>query len=298
MSQFGKGKANAKIILSGDYAVLFGEPAIAAGLERGTTIHIEVASAWSFELDGYIPSSGVNKSLLKKACRAMADEVNANEAFSVHIDNEVPVGAGLGASAAFCLAFARALDDAGFHNGSMFRIAARGEKMLHGYASAIDLEAAYHRYRFVFHPRYKNPQIDRLDGEAMTMLLTWVGPGSETEKMYRRLQTLRDNHPRIASHIDQSSGLISEKMSSRIESAEHKRVGELMTMEHGMLDAFGLVGPEADRAAHIARRAGALGAKMTGAGGDGAVIALVANREDEVRQRWEGEGWTVLRTEL
>ena len=61
-------------------------------------------------------------------------------------------------------------------------------------------------------------------------------------------------------------------------------------MAHGLLSGLGVSTPELDALVHAARAAGALGAKLTGAGGGGAVIALAPDRGEEVLRRWRSMG--------
>ncbi|MFB6262996.1 MAG: hypothetical protein ABEL76_05140, partial [Bradymonadaceae bacterium] len=97
--------------------------------------------------------------------------------------------------------------------------------------------------------------------------------------------------------VVETSGEIAVEMSRAIEAGDHQRVGRMMDLEHAMLEALGVVGGEAARAVHLARRAGAYGAKTTGAGGDGAVLALV-DGQSSVAEVWGAEGWNSFDVEI
>ncbi len=65
----------------------------------------------------------------------------------------------------------------------------------------------------------------------------------------------------------------------------------MFNMAHGLLSGVGVSTPALDDLVHTARAAGALGAKLTGAGGGGAVIAIAAEHGDEVLRRWRAKGY-------
>jgi mevalonate kinase len=68
-------------------------------------------------------------------------------------------------------------------------------------------------------------------------------------------------------------------------------LAHLFNLAHGLLAGVGVSTPELDDMVHTARRAGALGAKLTGAGGGGAVIALPGEPGEEILRRWRAKGY-------
>jgi mevalonate kinase len=76
------------------------------------------------------------------------------------------------------------------------------------------------------------------------------------------------------------------------------RLGALMNINHGLLSAMGVSTAELDQLCHLARGAGAVGAKLTGAGGGGAVLALAPGAEDQVLAAWQTAGYQSFRTRI
>ena len=74
----------------------------------------------------------------------------------------------------------------------------------------------------------------------------------------------------------------------------YERLGELMNVCHGLLNAIGVSHPELEKMVSIARQSGALGAKLTGAGGGGSIVALCPGKVREVSSALRGAGYAVI----
>jgi hydroxymethylglutaryl-CoA reductase len=75
---------------------------------------------------------------------------------------------------------------------------------------------------------------------------------------------------------------------------EYDTLGALMNVCHGLLNAMEVSIPELEKMIHIARSHGAVGAKLTGAGGGGAIVALCPGRENEVAEALRGAGYRII----
>jgi hydroxymethylglutaryl-CoA reductase len=80
-----------------------------------------------------------------------------------------------------------------------------------------------------------------------------------------------------------------------LEGRHYDELGRLMNINQGLLNAIGVSTPDLENMVAIARYNGALGAKLTGAGGGGSIVALCPGAEDEVRAALEGAGYATLR---
>ena len=76
--------------------------------------------------------------------------------------------------------------------------------------------------------------------------------------------------------------------------ADYAELGLLMNICHGLLNAIEVTTPELDSMVSIARAAGAVGAKMTGGGGGGSIVALCPGCGDEVRKVLEDGGFKTM----
>jgi len=77
--------------------------------------------------------------------------------------------------------------------------------------------------------------------------------------------------------------------------ADYETLGALMNIGHGYLNAIEVSTPELERMIAIARSAGAVGAKLTGAGGGGSIVALCPGREDDVARALQDAGYKIIR---
>jgi mevalonate kinase len=106
--------------------------------------------------------------------------------------------------------------------------------------------------------------------------------------MLNRVAKLKHEETQLVERLLQWIGDLSRAAAGAFRSCEMERIGRLMNMNHGTLDALGVVGERADRACRQAREAGALGAKVTGAGGEGAVVALLDD-SDTLDAFWKNQ---------
>src|SRR3954470_7747814 len=138
-------RANGKVILLGEHAVVYGVPAIAAGIERGVLANAQPASSSSLRIGERHAAPG-DDSELGRAFGALLDSLGA-PSLSVEASLEVPPGSGLGASAALAVAIARAaLAALGLPEDSarVLAAAAAWEAVYHGNPSGVDAAAAAH----------------------------------------------------------------------------------------------------------------------------------------------------------
>jgi mevalonate kinase len=111
------------------------------------------------------------------------------------------------------------------------------------------------------------PQLDLIVGCTKLSHDTF----SEVEKVQR----LKECYPDVVEPIFQAIGAISARAVPLIREQDMSRLGELMNLNHGLLEALGVCTRELSELVYAARNAGsALGAKLTGAGGGGCIIAL------------------------
>jgi hydroxymethylglutaryl-CoA reductase len=76
--------------------------------------------------------------------------------------------------------------------------------------------------------------------------------------------------------------------------ADYRQLGMLMNLCHGLLNAIGVSTPELERMVDIARKNGAAGAKLTGAGGGGSIVALCPEAKDRVEAALRGAGYRII----
>jgi mevalonate kinase len=258
------GAAFGKVILLGEHAVVHGGGAIVAALERGARAHAEPgpAEVWVGQ-ERIAPDSD-----LGRAFAALCEAAGKRARVTVHFD--VPIRAGLGSSASAAVAVARAL---GVAEGDIARVAHAAEQVFHGQPSGIDVEAA-RRGGVGFYTRKDGWQA--LEVKPFTLCVGLSGKPRDTRAMVAKVS--QKMTPAILRAIDAIC-------------AQKQITGALMNQNQTLLVELGASSPELDRLCTLAREAGAEGAKLTGAGGGGAAIALAPGRETHVLAAWRAAGF-------
>ncbi|MFB6374860.1 MAG: mevalonate kinase [Bradymonadaceae bacterium] len=126
-----------------------------------------------------------------------------------------------------------------------------------------------------------------------------AGPPAPTREMVDGVADRRKREPELFDYLKLLVGDTTRFGSGAIGDGDWQRVGELMDINHGALVALGVSTDVLDEACHVAREAGALGAKLTGAGGGGCVTAMLPpQRGDEVVEAWRENGWEAFSVEI
>jgi mevalonate kinase len=193
---------------------------------------------------------------------------------SVKIESDIPPGAGLGSSAAIVVATVAAINEhlgLGLSRKEIASTAYSIEKRVQNdLGSPMDTALAtfggYCRVTREVQP-IELPRLDLIVGCTKLSHDTF----SEVEKVQR----LKESYPDVVEPIFQAIGAISARAVPLIREQDMSRLGELMNLNHGLLEALGVCTRELSELVYAARNAGnALGAKLTGAGGGGCIIAL------------------------
>ncbi len=277
--------ANGKVILLGEHTVVYGVPAIAAGIDRGASAVARPAEAPSLRLGdaGVAAESG---SEISRAFAALLGKLEAPP-LAVEVKLEIPAGSGLGASAAIAVAVARAVIEAG-GEGDVLEAATAWERVFHGNPSGIDAAAAA-QGGCIYFTRAEGPSPIRLV-EPLQLCIAVAGPPASTREMVESVARLRDR--RRALFDKTADGILSLVKNARLclESGDATGLGRLMDLNQMLLSGLFLSTAEIEHACRVARDAGALGAKLTGAGGGGCVVALVEKDAGPVLDAWKAAG--------
>lgn len=266
------GTGNAKVIVLGEHAVVHGSPALAAAMTNGCEVKIEPWDGPSHVLlaEGAFECAS-NHPVATALGRALANvELPTPVRVTPHFS--VPVGAGLGSSAAFAVALSRAL--ASF---CAPRTLDRGlvvqavEGCFHGRPSGLD---AYLAEQGGIGSFTRAEGFTPLRLPALNFVVINTGIQRETSTQVNRVSDLLTRFPNIVSPIFATIAEIVRDGIRFWQNNNLKDLGTCMNINQGLLDALGVSHPANQRAVELARASGALGAKLTGAGGGGCVLAL------------------------
>ncbi len=300
-----------KVILLGEHAVVYGVPALAAGIDRGAraevTLRVGPDASSTLALGGrtVIADAGADDDLP----RAFAALLQGAQALEVTASSDLPPGGGLGSSAAIGVAIARAVEQllaspatgCDAHNHDTHndthnhdthnhdthhahpaqeardeRVMGRAlawERVFHGNPSGIDTYAAAHGGSFRF--TRGEPARPLHLATDLWLAVGLSGSSASTRAMVEGLARLFKRKPDVQrKSIDAIAALVSNAALT-IEAGDLESLGKLMDLNHMLLAGLFLSTEPLERLCHLARTSGALGAKLTGSGGGGSVIALV-----------------------
>ncbi len=288
------GSAPGKIILFGEHAVVYGRPALAVpisqvrahatieDIEGVPTGRIQLQapqiqlSAWLDELPPEEPLARVTRLTLR------ALELDQPPAFRITVHSTIPIASGLGSGAAVSVAVVRAIA-AHFGRrlspGEQSALAFEVEKLHHGKPSGIDnTVVAYERP--VYFVRGAEPEPFAIP-TPLSLIIADTGLATPTAEavmgVRRRWEADKQAYEDF---FDQIAALVKQARRA-IESGHTDCLGPLMDRNQELLAAIGVSSPELDRLITAARAAGASGAKLSGAGLGGNVIALVNPQDAE-----------------
>ena len=283
--------APGKIILFGEHAVVYNRPALAVPV---TQVHADVEVLDSPRAGIFIHAPGIDlhaelnslptdhpiASVVLKLLQRF--DISQTPSIEINISSSIPVASGLGSGAAVSVALIRSLSSFLFRSltdDEVNMLAFEIEKLHHGTPSGIDNTVITYNKPVYF---IKGQPIETFKvGKPFTIVIGDTGVSALTKESVgdvRRLW-LRDtaNFENCFNEIAQIA-LIARRS---IEHGKPELLGELMDHNHALLQGLTVSSPELDKLVAAARNAGALGAKLSGSGRGGNMIALVEQDKAE-----------------
>jgi mevalonate kinase len=286
----GRGFGHGKIILIGEHGVVHGHPALAAGISVGIRAEAVAGAgrlsvpAWSLEAHA---SDGTP---VGRALDAILTRLRARE-LDFRVEAGIPSRAGLGSSAAMAVAIARAAADAArgdVTEGDQAAAVDDAESVFHGTPSGIDAAAAFGGVVGRFRRGEGWRPVTVLQPMAICVGLS--GRPRDTAAQVAAVGRLRESAPVVGKLLALFGDLV-DGGERALALGDIDGLGRLFDLAHGLLCGLRVSSPEIETMVHGARAAGAIGAKLTGAGGGGAVIALAPGHERDVLARWQRDGF-------
>ncbi len=310
-----------KAILLGEHAVVYGHPALAGAIDatvrcawrpidatvrtygHDTVLRVH-APAWDLDLEIESGAEFTDESLgdPERAVAALVhgldvhlgvDVLAALGPGEIVLDTRLPAAAGLGSSASMAVAVTRALSEAmGRHltNEEIATLAHCAERCFHANPSGVDVALAANGGLGLY---YRGRGLEPVDAPPLRLAVGLTGVPRSTAVMVSRVAAAWEAQRARVDDDLATLGAAALAGAEAMRQGDVARLGKLMDGAHQVLAGLGVSSVEIDRMCEIARAAGALGAKLTGAGGGGAVIALgdgSSEAEENIVAAWRAAG--------
>ena len=278
----GVGQAHSKIILIGEHAVVYGYPAISLPLlEVEVTCKVVPADR---------PWRLYEEDTLSMAVYASLEHLNIKDAcIRCEIDSAIPEKRGMGSSAAISIAAIRAVFDyyeADLPHDVLEILVNRAEMIAHMNPSGLDAKTCLsdQPIRFIKNVGFTELEMDL----SAYLVIADTGVYGHTREAIQVVQSKgKDALPFL-----HALGELTQQAEDAIRGKDAEGLGKILSQAHLHLKEIGVSSPEADSLVETALSHGALGAKMSGGGLGGCIIALVANLDQaqELAKRLEEKG--------
>ncbi len=284
--------APAKVILFGEHFVVYGNPAILASIDRRITVRAKTAEHDKVFIKSDIAEGEFSGATVKgsenaeavlrplySAVRQVLLEKKHERGLEIEVRSDIPHGIGLGSSAASCVATVAAtcLLFEQPDRQAVCERAVEAERLIHKNSSGADCYISTFG-GLIYYSKSEGFSKIR-SGAEMYIVIADTGIKHSTGDLVSSVKSLKERNEQEFSRWTEQARSICGRARSAIEAGDIRQMGALMNENQVLLSKIGVSHDVADRLIEIAIKNGALGAKVTGAGGGGAIIALALDKD-------------------
>lgn len=275
--------AHGKVILGGEHAVVYGTPALAAGIPRALELRCAAAADQANALVLKVPAWDLERHLprepqededrLDQALRALFAAAKVSPwGHCITGHTELPAGAGLGSSAALSVGLAKLALGPDAASEDVFALSMVAESVFHGDPSGIDSHLSVNGGLVRFTKGQAPEPI-----ACPKPIRLWIISSQTPRQSANLVALVKSRFAALPELAEPTWALFSAQvkaMQVALKSHDLKGLGLIMQMQHHLLSSLGVSTEKLDGLQRCALKAGALGAKLTGAGGGGCVLLL------------------------
>lgn len=307
-----------QIFLFGEHAVVYGYPALATAIDMRTNVRaelldndkLEIQSQGIGKLEGKIEKVNGKWSIKKKSgdteelrfvtqvIRLTLNYIGRGSGLRINIKSELPPGSGLGSSSAVTTATAAAVSavlNEDLSKEEISDLAFNSELELQGAASRTGVNVATYG-GFLKIQENKKETLNKLP--KLKIIIGYTGEYSNTGKLVRNVRNLKDSRPDIVDPILKAIGKVAEPGIKSMKEKHLEKMGTLMNANQVLLQGLNVSSSSLEDLIQAARSSGALGAKLTGAGGGGCMIALGQGNLDAIAESVREAGGEPIRSKI
>lgn len=305
----GKGSGFGKVILFNEHFVVYGIPAIASAIEMETTASVEQIPGGKLEvIDDRKATPGYKDDKKSQQAESIQNILRAagvadRQSLRIVLGGNLIAASGVGASAASCVAIARALNEEfslKLTDEKINSIAFEGEKGYHGEPSGLDNTVSTFGGLIRFEKGAQQQMAHMSIQNPIEIVMGDSGLVTNTKAAVDGVRQRREQNPKKFEDIFKRAEQLADKARDAVELNRASDIGRYMNENHRLLQEIGVSCDKLDFMVTLARRAGAAGAKLTGGGLGGYMVALTPgkDKQNRVAEALEKEGFRVLRTKI
>jgi mevalonate kinase len=318
-----KASAPAKVILFGEHFVVYGGPAILAAINKRISVDarilthdesrivigsdIGVVGEYSHirdfkTIEGGREAKAILDPLFEAIRQVLLIRNKKKIGMEVSISSKIPPGIGLGSSAASCVATVAAVDSLfqnHTHRHQICELAVEAERQIHKRTSGADCYVSTFGGLMYYCSESKNfKRIKTKD--SLSLVVASTGIKHHTSDLVLSVKRFKFKNKTLFESLAKQASEICLQAWAAIESGKCDKIGELMNENQIILEQIGVSHHRAQDIIDICRKAGAIGAKVTGAGGGGAIIALAASKKEssKIASKIQAAGYQSFEAEI
>lgn len=297
-----------KAILFNEHFVVYGIPSIVSAIGKYTVAKVEPNNKSGYKLEDNRKATPnykeeklqQQKDSLNRIFKKMDIDLSKN-GIGITLEGNLIAASGIGASAASCVAIAKALSDyynLNLSDDKINDIAYDGEKGYHGTPSGVDNTASTYG-GLIWFQKGENNTMEKIPiSNPIEIVISNTGKVANTAAAVAGVRERKEKNPEKYKEIFDRAENIAYLAKRALQEEDHEEVGKLMNESHKLLQQIEVSSKELDFLVNIAREQGALGAKLTGGGLGGNMLALTPGKElqEEVANAIEKEGFQTVKT--